>query len=437
MLKGQQDREQKAARRASLPTPADDVTPNRRRIHEFNEVSEKTSTKSFFSHTIFKQTVPKTTIKNHSNSRPLCTREQIQSGSWVDDILAKSPYISRNKHLRCLPEPQQQQPYSNHTNDREATFRSWTWYPADSLSTCEWTLWDAALFCHKMRHATLSIIGDSLSWEHYSSLLQLLGERVHQMDQHKSKSEKRNHKQRGCHPRNLARTTSGGATEVTSTVPGGSGSASFVFRNDPYLKHVNESIQNDFPLILVLNRGAHYVPDDVLLQDLRTITIPHLDQWQQTCYRMGVTCHLFWRTTVPGHVDCQTFSQPVNDLAYMERHVANLTLYTPLQLTYNWHHFRRQNELALQELQRSTLQYQVLDAYHLNLLRPDGHRIRDEDCLHSCYPGKMDVYNTLLLHFLRMERSEQDVEVLERKLRKLLERRNTSKNIRGRTTVAN
>ena len=60
-----------------------------------------------------------------------------------------------------------------------------------------------------------------------------------------------------------------------------------------------------------------------------------------------------------------------------------------------------------------SLTYRVIDTYHLNMLRPDEHRAHTNDCLHNCYPGKMDVQNQLLLHFLKMDRSAHDVQRLE------------------------
>ena len=56
---------------------------------------------------------------------------------------------------------------------------------------------------------------------------------------------------------------------------------------------------------------------------------------------------------------------------------------------------KHQNQLMLDAFSKSGLTYQVIDAYDINILRPDQHT----DCLHSCYPGKMDVYSQLLLHF--------------------------------------
>lgn len=52
--------------------------------------------------------------------------------------------------------------------------------------------------------------------------------------------------------------------------------------------------------------------------------------------------------------------------------------------------------------------HRIVDGYHINIRRPDQHY----DCLHSCYPGKMDVYAQIMLHYLRNDRTAADVERL-------------------------
>lgn len=309
---------------------------------------------------------------------PLCTRDVVSNGKWVSRELAKPPYISRNKHLRCFPDEVYEQ----------SPWRTWAWKPFNE--TCIFSEWNSEQFCQLMNKASISIIGDSLSWEQYSSLLQLLGQKVRQTDQHKSKSENRNHIQTACNM-----------------------STRIVFRNDPRLTLISDSIRDDFPLAIVLNRGAHWVNDTELKHGIQK-NVEELRAWQHTCRRMGLRCHLFWRTTVPGHPRCTVLNEtePFNDFAAMERRILDVNNYDNVTINYHWHDFARQNELILQELEASGLDYSVIDGYHLNILRPDGHRTHTGDCLHNCYPGKMDVYNQLLLHFLRMERSPADVQYL-------------------------
>lgn len=309
---------------------------------------------------------------------PLCTRDQVKYGKWVPVQLEKPPYVSKNKHLRC---------YADEVY-KQSPWHTWDWRPLNE--TCAFSEWNSDQFCQLMNKAPISIIGDSLSWEQYSALLQILGTKVRQSDQHKSKSENRNHLQTVC--------------DMNTRV---------VFRNDPRLEFISDSIRNDFPVVLILNRGAHYVNDTTLLDGIRK-NIQELQEWQQTCRRMRMRCHLFWRTTVPGHPRCTDFNEtePVNDLAAMESRVFNLQNYDNTTINFHWQDFARQNNLILQELEGSSLEYSVIDGYHLNILRPDEHRSHDGDCLHNCYPGKMDIYNQLLLHFLRIERSPEDVAFL-------------------------
>lgn len=302
-------------------------------------------------------------------------------GKWVRREVEMPPYVSRNKHLRCYPDEAYKQ----------SPWQTWAWQPYDR--TCSLTNWNDNDFCRLMNMSTISIIGDSLSWEQYSSLLQLLGQKVRQTDQHKSKSENRNHIQVAC----------GTNTRI-------------IFRNDPRLSFLTDAIRADFPLVLILNRGAHYVNDTELRSSIQN-NVPELRNWQKTCQRMGLRCHLYWRTTVPGHPRCTEFNEstPFGDLEAMEDRIFDLSNYNNVTINYHWQDFARQNELILHELESSGLDYNVIDGYHVNILRPDEHRSRDGDCLHNCYPGKMDVYNQLLLHFLRMERSEEDVESLLQK----------------------
>lgn len=319
-----------------------------------------------------------------SSTQPkgLCTRSQIQDGRWVPVELDSPPYISKAKHLRCYPpEYYEKNPW-----------RSWGWLPSDS--SCTLSDWNESDLCLLLRYEAVSIIGDSLNWEMYSSILQLLGERVLQSSQHKSRTERRNHVQIAC----------------------GDGRTKFVWRNDPRLENITDSIQTDFPTVLILNRGAHFQNDSALLQGIRQ-NIEEVRDWFEFCQQGNFKCHFFWRTSVPGHPGCENFTEPVNNIESMESRVANLKLYNNQSINYHWYDYHHQNKLVLNLLKESGLEFQVIDAYELNMRRPDEHRAHQGDCLHNCYPGKMDVYNQLLLHYLKMQRTEADADRLAKHFR--------------------
>ncbi|GAX12109.1 hypothetical protein FisN_15Lh198 [Fistulifera solaris] len=315
---------------------------------------------------------------NDERRKPLCTREQIIHGKWVEEQLPKPPYITPTVHLRCYP---------HEVYYKDGPWDTYKWSPNDK---CTLTRWDKETFCSLMRGATVAIVGDSLSWEHYSSLIQLNGLKTHQGYQHQSRELQMN----------IAQSVCKGRTRV-------------VYRRDDKLQNVTEAIQSTFPTVLVLNRGAHYVNDTILLDDIRH-NLQEVKQWLKDCdQKYHMKCHFFWRTSVPGHPECGTFPKPVNDLALMEERVANLAFYNNRSINFHWYDYQHQNELVLKEIEKAGIEYNIIDAYYLNMLRPDEHRAHQDDCLHNCYPGKMDVYNQLMLHFLRMNRSKSDVKKAE------------------------
>jgi GDSL/SGNH-like Acyl-Esterase family found in Pmr5 and Cas1p len=233
------------------------------------------------------------------------------------------------------------------------------------------------MFCALAKYATVMIVGDSLSWEHYVSLAQLLRVR-----------------------------------SVYGYMHLCGGTSRLVYRRDDHLTDIRHALFENLthiPQVLVLNRGAHYVKDGQYRRELRS-TLDVVEEWLGRCDQLKIKCHFFWRTTVPGHVNCRSFKAPVNDKAAMEAHIADLSQYVGSALDFHWYDFQHRNLLAEAELKRRrhNLTYQILDGYHINVLRPDKHT----DCLHSCCPGKMDVYPQLMLHYLRGDRTAADVESL-------------------------
>ena len=312
--------------------------------------------------------------------KPLCTREQIRNGSWQPTLLKKAPYVTQTTHLRCYPKE----------HFLQKPFPSWRWQPNDQ--SCDFSKFRHEMMCRLLTNATVMIAGDSLSWEHYSSLVQMLGHSIHQGFQHQSLEFRMNIVQHfEC----------GDPSSVVR----------LVYRRDDKLEDLEYALQQDFPTVLVLNRGAHYTNDTELLQNIQqNLDILH-KYWWKVCQQHGLQCHMFWRTSVPGHPHCQQFTQPVNNRTEMEAWVGRLSNYDNHTIKYHWYDYQRQNQLVEKLwMEKANFPVTILDAYDLNILRPDEHRAHQGDCLHNCYPGKMDVYNQLLLHYLRKDRTVQGVQ---------------------------
>ena len=324
--------------------------------------------------------------RKRKRTKPLCNRTQVQHGQWIQEILPQEPYKT-NYVLTCRPTT------IITNNTRRKVFIDYRWQTNDH-ETCEFAEWNARLFCQLTQNAPILILGDSLSWEMYLALV----------EQYVISSSK-------FQFRSFEKPT------IQAICDGGTYVA---FRRTDLLQSIDATISEDFfPAILILNRGAHYVPDDQLLRELN-VTFHHVQEWLRMCRQVhGIRCHFYWRTTVPGHADCRNFSEPVNNLTFMEEYV---TTHDSIGQTKNgpedfhWRDFQHQNELVLELLQsmfpkpegQDWVPYRILDAYYLNILRPDRHA-GGSDCLHSCAPGKVSVYNRLLLHWLRMDRTLQDI----------------------------
>ena len=314
--------------------------------------------------------------------KPLCTRAQIRNGTWVPTLLEKAPYVTPTTHLRCHGDKE----YYN-----QRPFPSYRWQPHDK--SCDFSKFRHEMVCKILVDATVMIVGDSLSWEHYSSMVQLLGHSIHQGFQHQSVEFHTNivqHLHCGKQDNRVVR---------------------LVYRRDDKLLELKDAVTKDFPTVLVLNRGAHYTNDTDLLENIYSNLEILQKYWWKPCEQYGLQCHLFWRTSVPGHPHCEQFTEPVTDRVAMEAWIANRSNYNDHTWGYHWYDYQRQNLLVEQVLlEKANFPVTILDAYDLNILRPDDHRAHQGDCLHNCYPGKMDVYSQMLLHYLRKDRTLEGVQ---------------------------
>lgn len=327
------------------------------------------------------------------HSRPLCSRDEIRYGTWESVILDAPPYLPRTVHLQCYPESEYKTGQWMHTYE---------WLPtASSRGNCAFSDWNRHEFCRLMRRATILIIGDSLSFEHYRSLGHLLGIHISQFSQHQSKEEQGNIVNYVCQKQ----------TRI-------------VFRRDDLLLNVSHAIfeEKTFPQVIVMNRGAHYQNDTMLMSGMQKV-VTALDNWKSQCEIFNITCHLIWRTSVPGHPNCEKneVKGPVNNIHAIEALINNRSNYDNRTLKFHWFDYQHQNGMVVDMLKQQHIFSQesltpffleIMDAYYLNVLRPDEHRTHQGDCLHNCYPGKMDVYSQLLLHFLKTQRRQSDIDSL-------------------------
>ena len=307
-----------------------------------------------------------------------CTREEIRHGRWNEVALPEAPYVPPEGYYKGVHGGSVCDDFSS-TGD--VLFYTYEWVPHNSSSSryggCTFDPWNATEFC-SLGWTSIAIVGDSLSWEHYSALLMTLGLHSDPNDQFVSRRGKKSIFTMGCND-----------------------TLKLIYQRSDQLEYVPQVIREENPQILILNKGSHPVSDDIYMAGWNQ-TISILEDHERNLTSLGIPNLFFFRTTVPGHPQCETYTAPVNNITEIEAVIANKSLYQGNMMKFKWWQFKAQNKIMEDLLAQSTLQnYHVMDAYDINIRRPDHHR-PPADCLHNCFPGKTEVYHQLMLHFLKV-----------------------------------
>ena len=308
-----------------------------------------------------------------------CTPQEVQNGKWVRVERDQAPYDTPDdfqKSSLC------------YNVSKVSTITPWVTYDWVPSSNCSFRAFDADLFCNTFSNQTVSFIGDSLSFEMYAALIYSLGGNVVERDSLRSGRFKLDH------------VITDGICNNSKTSSNG---LRLTYRRDDSLENLPVLFQIQQPDLLILNRGAHFVHNFKLRRQI-VQTIAQVQAYQQDCRNQSRVCKIIVRKTIPGHPLCWNYHQPSDSLEDMWSIINNRSLYTWSREAphFHWWDFQSQNELVVNLFNQSLprVEFDVLDAVNPLVLRPDLHRWAHgkKDCLHSCYPGRMDFLNQLFLH---------------------------------------
>lgn len=150
------------------------------------------------------------------------------------------------------------------------------------------------------------------------------------------------------------------------------------------------------PGVVVLNMGAHWEPDNVLLPQVRGALTAALTALPDAL--------IVWRNTAPGHVNCSTATSPL-------KIPQDLSSFHP---EWHWDDFARQNARVRAMIAAEFPTVVYMDIFTATVLRPDLHVSYfknppdDSDCLHyrSSMPAPTDhwvrvLYNVLVQDYRR------------------------------------
>jgi hypothetical protein len=299
------------------------------------------------------------------------TRLRREVDDRANECLQFGGYVSNTKRGKPYTPDDSWQGICDETNRENRPWSAWDWQP--TTTQCRKTADDirAADVCDAFSNASVLIVGDSLSFLMYSSLVMRAG------CSHAASIEHWHHKSmRDGKP-------------VVAFLCGGSTTLRFV-RNDRLLDPLpkkdlgicgpfwNAFDESD---IVLFNRGAHHVDDDVLEREL--VNFAHALRRRARPGKQLV----YYRTTAVGHPNCQNYSSPgpVPDLSSHHG--------------YKWPSFQRQNELAERAIEGAAPGIvSFIDVFNTTLPRRDRHIGQNGDCLHYCLPGPPDWWVSIFAH---------------------------------------
>ena len=323
-----------------------------------------------------------------NKKKNLCKRSDIRHGKWVGKINSKNPSTETTVMPMLAPNLAGADSSQNYDICNAPDLYQWQVAKKknENDSSCEFQQeFNSELFCDLMKNAVILFIGDSITWEMYASLVHLTDGRV----------------QKGVHNRAVQRKIA-----IVINVCGDN-HVTLIYRWSKQLNNEGTSVaienmlNETFPTMIVLNTGAHYQHDTVYHERMDH-ALDLIAGWQNMCQDRNLPCPFFWRTTPPGIFNCKSFARPVNNITMMEEYVAS----NPL---YHWENFRHQNELALQKLESLGLSsYDIIDAYEVGIQRPEL-QVSPKDCIHHCQPAAADAYNIIMLHYLQVNRTLEDM----------------------------
>jgi len=277
--------------------------------------------------------------------------------------------------------------------DKERPYRNWVWKARDPSCAKQVETMYAESLCKHMKSTTkrtkVALIGDSLQHVMYSSLVLQYGDSL----EDKYNTLLHRAYQDINHAGVYDKITKEYRQFLNSSACNGTFSLIYFRsehldepegkRNVTFWKIVNESD------IVVFNTGAHSHKIN------KRTRVRRMEVFAKRLNTLSSHVQLFWRTTVPGHVNCSSLKEPINhDLD------ANSSFFS----NYNWSTFKDDSDMNLRILSRDVQRpVDVIDAYSLGLKRSDRHiGTFREDCLHYCLPGPPDDWVQLFLYQLRL-----------------------------------
>ncbi|KAI8583605.1 hypothetical protein K450DRAFT_277180 [Umbelopsis ramanniana AG] len=321
--------------------------------------------------------IPGTAVKTHEEAQTIYAKlDCFTQGSWVYNPTPRELLIHLQESLYSKCDKRYERDYKE-TDTSEWKVRNelkYIWTPLDR-SQCPLIPVDKSNWCDVMARRHILLVGDILQFQMHELLLDSFrdgpavcyGELNCKDHTLCSEPEVR---------MRYLRNDILSVVRKNPEVPGGHPEMRVV--QWPW---ITSNVIGKYP-VLILNRGASYVDDDMfrtqLIDTMRIIRGAQMDHL------------IIYRSTPIGHPDCDSATAPL-EVRPTESELQDLP--------YHWGDYKRQNLIAKEIVQAAGGVF--IDVAQMTDLRPDGH-IGGQDCMRYCIPGPLDawadiLYNVFLL----------------------------------------
>lgn len=289
------------------------------------------------------------------------------------------------------------QKWARMCDERGRPWQDWRWKAANTQQCSGIVeLVHGVDVCRALRNTSVLVVGDSLSYQMYASMVQRVGDAAHSLLECEA----------GMHNHTSAAVLCSGSGQ---SLAHGSTTLSYL-RNDELAERSTGDASErctthcqDFWRkargfdVLVFNRGAHYHDDTTVVNQTKRFAVRLKEHLGPSPAQI-----IFWRTTQPGHENCTDVTRPLST-----REVQGYNRTWGLQ--HNWGDFGHQNNLITEVLAVALPGVAtVIDAFWSGLARADRHH-GAHDCLHYCLPGPPDWWVNLFAFNLQHLRHRQRI----------------------------
>ena len=266
-------------------------------------------------------------------------------------------------------------------NDLKQKWEDWCFQPR----YCNPKPFSTNDFCNNLNGKSMLFVGDSLMFQFYETLIDLIDTNIRHPDQWVPYNKINNvlicNSSSTIHFIRNDHLTIKNNNQPRNTENSLRQSHMAKFANNNWIDYMKEFD------VIIISKGHHMVPLQGHPELFKRETLETIEYLQNN---LNETQRLYFLTTSPGHPYCSSLDN-VNDTVVTIDNITSLYISdekSKYNDEYGWSDFDKSDEYIISLLTK--LNATVINITPMTKLRPDGHMFEQDDCLHYHRPGPID-----------------------------------------------